>query len=378
VSEIVAHHIFTGEPVRLRWNQEGIITSLDAARSAPPELWMGPGLFDIQVNGYAGVDFQQDNVTASELTHAVLQLRESGCTRFLLTLVSDEWDRLLSRLKHFRKLRAASPLLQRAIAGWHIEGPFLSSEPGFCGAHSPERMLDPKLEQLDELRKIAGDDPLLLTMAPERLDSIPAIAHAVSLGIKVSLGHTDARRKRLEQAVKAGATGFTHLGNGCPSQLSRADNILWRVFETPGLTISLIPDTIHVSPALFRLIHKTIGAENILYVTDAMAAAGAGPGKYKLGPLELEVGTDQIVRLPGSANFAGSALEPLDAVLRAAEMLRCSWRETWRNYSATPAKFIGIDHDLRPGAPADFCLVEFAEPNQIIKLKTFVAGSDAA
>jgi N-acetylglucosamine-6-phosphate deacetylase len=236
-------------------------------------------------------------------------------------------------------------------------------------------MIDPKIEQIDELRKLTGDDPLLLTIAPERLDSIPAIAHAVSLGIKVSLGHTNARRKRLVQALKAGATGFTHLGNGCPRDLDRHDNILWRMFETPGFKVSLIPDAIHVSPALFRLIHKTISAENIFYVTDAMAAAGAGPGTYKLGRLDLQVGADQIVRLPGSPNFAGSALEPIDAILRSAEMLDRSWRETWRNYSEIPAAFMGLDHGLRPNSPADFCLVEFAEPNQIITLKTYVAGS---
>jgi N-acetylglucosamine-6-phosphate deacetylase len=374
VDEIIARDIFTGEPTRLRW-KDGTIQSIEKVRSAPPDLWLAPPLLDLQVNGYAGVDFQQDKLTAKDLVRAVAGLRESGCTRFLLTLITDQWDRMLARLKNLRKLRSASPLLQRVIVGWHIEGPFLSSEPGFCGAHDPALMLDPKIEQIDELRNLTGDEPLLITIAPERLDAIPAIAHAVSLGVKVSVGHTNARRKRLVQAHKAGATGFTHLGNGCPRDLDRHDNILWRMFETSGFKVSLIPDTIHVSPALFRLIHKTIGSENIFYVTDAMSAAGAGPGKYKLGRLELEVGIDQIVRLPGSPNFAGSALEPIDAILRSAEMLDCSWRETWRNYSEIPAAFMGLDHDLRPNSPADFCLIEFAEPNQIITLKTYAAGS---
>jgi N-acetylglucosamine-6-phosphate deacetylase len=292
-------------------------------------------------------------------------------------LITDEWERMLARLTHYRKLRSKSPQLQQAIVGWHIEGPFLSAEPGFCGAHDSKLMADPQIEQIDQLRKLTGNDRLLLTIAPERLDAVATISHAASLGLKVSLGHTNAPRKRLAQALKAGATGFTHLGNGCPKDLDRHDNILWRVFETSGLKVSVIPDTIHVSAALFRLIHKTIGHENIIYVTDAMAAAGAGPGKYKLGRLQLEVGNDQIVRLPGSPNFAGSALEPIDAILRAAEMLHCSWRDIWRNYSEIPAKFIGVDHELKPGVPADFCLIEFAEPNQVLSLKTYVAGECA-
>src|SRR5204863_2163181 len=137
--------------------------------------------------------------------------------------------------------------------------------------------------------------------------------------IKISLGHTNASSELLRQAVEAGAAGFTHLANGCPRELDRHDNILWRVFETPGLTVSLIPDRIHVSPPLFRLIHRTLGQESIYYTTDAMSAAGAPPGKYRLGKMELQVGADQIVRQPGKQLFAGSALRPIDGVFRAAE-----------------------------------------------------------
>src|SRR5947207_1994707 len=185
---------------------------MDHVRSVPADLWLAPPLFDIQINGYAGVDFQQDSVTTKELLHAVNRLRESGCTRFLLTLITDDWDRLMTRLTHYRKLRSKSPQLQQAIVGWHIEGPFLSAEPGFCGAHDPKLMIDPAIEQLEQLRKVTENDPVLLTIAPERIDAVASIAHAVSLGIKVSLGHTNATRKRLAQTLKAGATGFTHLG----------------------------------------------------------------------------------------------------------------------------------------------------------------------
>src|SRR6202008_524727 len=145
---------------------------------------------------------------------------------------------------------------------------------------NPALMRDPAPEHILELRTITGDDPLLLTLAPERAGALPASELAVSRGIKVSLGHSNASAEILEQAVDAGATGFTHLGNGCPRDLDRHDNILWRIFERPELTVSLIPDKIHVSPALFRLVHRTM--DKIFYTTDAMSAAGAGPGKYKL------------------------------------------------------------------------------------------------
>src|SRR5205823_8128399 len=103
-----------------------------------------------------------------------------------------------------------------------------------------------------------GDDLLLLTLSPERPSALNAIALAVSLGIKISLGHTNASAEVLRQAVAAGATGFTHLANGCPRELDRHDNILWRVFDMSGLMVSLIPDQIHVSAPLFRLCHRVL------------------------------------------------------------------------------------------------------------------------
>src|SRR5262249_52232917 len=157
-----------------------------------------------------------------------------------------------------------------------------------------------------ELREITGNDPLLLTLSPERAGALEAIALAKSRGIRISLGHTNASAEVLRQAVKAGATLFTHLGNGCPRELDRHDNILWRVFETAGLTVSLIPDRIHVSGPLFRLVHRVLGGDSIFYTTDAMAAAGAPPGRYRIGALEVEVGADQVVRQPGKPLFAGS------------------------------------------------------------------------
>ena len=372
--ELCARSSTTGQPVRLRW-QGGKIISLEAASEAPPrDLWLVPALVDLQVNGYGGVDFQQDHVSLEDLLAATRKLRAAACTRFLLTLVTDAWPRLMARLRHFRELRSRSAELRAAIAGWHVEGPFLSAEPGFCGAHNPEWMCDPTAAQIHELREATGEDPVLITLAPERREAIAAISLAVSLGIKVSLGHTNAPRKRLLQAIKAGATGFTHLGNGCPRELNRHDNILWRMFETPGLKVSLIPDTLHVSPSLFRLMHRLLGADSIYYVSDAMAAAGAPPGKYQLGRLELEVGEDRIVRFPGGTNFAGSALEPVEGVFHAARMLDCAWQELWPRFSETPARWMGLPHGLSVGWPADFCLLEVIPENQPGELRVYAQG----
>lgn len=375
--EIVARHYATREPVRVAW-RDGIIASVEKAASAPDHCWVAPALVDLQVNGFAGVDFQQDNLTADQLLAAVRGLRAAGCTRFLLTLITDDWPRLLRRLRSLRQLRANSPELQLAIAGWHVEGPFLSAEPGFRGAHDPRWMRDPTPADVKELRAATGNDPVLLTLAPERGGALEAIRLASSLGLKVSLGHTNASTEILQRAVAAGAVAFTHLGNGCPRELDRHDNILWRVLDlarsaehplgkdssqaeqmlgAPSLHVSLIPDGLHVSPALFRLAHRALG-ESIFYVSDAMSAAGSPPGRYKLGALELEVGADQVVRFPGGTNFAGSAVRPVDGVFRAAQMLGCAWQEVWGRFSDAPARLIGLAPALVADASADFCLIE--------------------
>ncbi|MGZ4965176.1 MAG: N-acetylglucosamine-6-phosphate deacetylase, partial [Limisphaerales bacterium] len=160
--------------------------------------------------------------------------------------------------------------------------------------------------------------------------------------------------------------------NGCPRDLDRHDNILWRIFERPELTVSLIPDKIHVSPVLFRLVHRTLN--KIFYTTDAMSAAGAGPGKYKLGAMELEVGEDQVVRLPGKTNFAGSALRPIDGVFRAAEMLAVPWQETWKRAAEAPAKFMGLRNEIAVGQRADFCVVRLTADGRLAEL-SFVCSS---
>ncbi|HEU0011795.1 MAG TPA: N-acetylglucosamine-6-phosphate deacetylase [Verrucomicrobiae bacterium] len=358
----LARHYATGQPVRVAWN-DGVITGVEPAPAAPADApWVAPALVDLQVNGFAGVDFQQDDLTLDQLLIAVRGLRAAGCGRFLLTLITDDWARLLARLRHVRAVRSTCAELRHAIAGWHVEGPFLSTKPGYCGAHDPRWMRDPTEEHIRELRQCTEGDPVLLTLAPERDGALEAMRLGSSLGIKVSLGHTDASLEILQRAVAAGAVAFTHLGNGCPRELDRHDNILWRVFDLlrppgVGLRVSLIPDEIHVSPALFRLAHRELG-DSIFLVSDAMAAAGAPPGRYPLGRLELEVGSDRVVRFPGSSNFAGSALRPDEGVLCATRMLGCGWQKVWNQFSEVPASLMNLPAGLAVGAPANLCLIK--------------------
>jgi N-acetylglucosamine-6-phosphate deacetylase len=359
--EVCARHYSSGQLVRVRW-KGGILSQIEtAAETAAADVWLAPGLIDLQINGFAGIDFQRDGLSPDDLRHATARLRAHGCTQFLFTLITDRWEAMLARLAHVRKLRSQAPELQHSIAGWHVEGPFLSAEPGFCGAHNPAVMMDPTAEHLQQLQAIVGNDRLLLTLAPERRGALEVIQLAVSLGFKVSLGHTNAPAETLRAAYHAGAVGFTHLANGCPQQLDRHDNIIWRGLDSPAFMTSLIPDGIHVSPALFRIVHGTLGRDSIYYTTDAVAPAGAPPGRYTVGAHDVEVGTDQIVRHPGRTNFAGSALTPLTGIERASLMLREPWQSVWDFLSTHPARLMGWRHGLAAGNPANFCLLNASD-----------------
>lgn len=358
---VVGRDLRTGASLRVAW-QRGVITELAASSAPGPEnVWLAPSLVDLQVNGYAGVDFQSDGLGEEDVLRAVRGLRRDGCARFLLTLITDEWKCLMRRLAQLRQLRARSEELRHSILGWHVEGPFLSDQAGYHGAHDPAKMCDPTPELIQELKRVVGEDPCLLTLAPERSGAVEAITCAVSLGIRISLGHTNASAAALAAATTAGASGFTHLGNACPQALDRHDNILLRAMDQSGLRYGLIPDGIHVSPAFFRLAHRAVPDGQIYYTTDAMSAAGAPPGQYRLGTTWLEVGVDGVVRKPGASHFAGSALRPIDGVIRAAVMLSERWQKTWSRFSDHPAQWIGWESGLKVGNPAAFYLVE-AEP----------------
>lgn len=372
MTALCAQHWLTGEVATLHVPEPVAARTCSAPADPPSELWLAPPLFDIQVNGYAGVDFQQGDLTGESFLRAVRGLRAAGCTRFFCTLITDEWSRLLHRLEHLRRLCAEAPELAAAVAGWHMEGPFLSAEPGFCGAHDPAWMVDPSAAAIRELRAVAGEDRVLLTLAPERPGALEAIKLAVALGMRVSLGHTNASAERIREARSAGASGFTHLGNGCPQALDRHDNILWRMLDIEGFTVGVIPDGLHVSPALFRLVHRVLPRESLLYTTDAMAGAGAGPGRFTVGPLEVDVGLDGVSRQPGRTNFAGSALTPTEGVVRAAAMLRVPWQEAWRRFSVVPAQFVSgcgvLGHSPFPACPADGCLVRATGEGRLLEV----------
>ena len=300
------------------------------------------GLFDFQVNGFGGVDFQRDDLSVAQFEHAVAALRRHGTAGIFATLITDGIDALCRRFAALEKLRVASPAAGAAILGYHLEGPWLSPEPGYRGAHPAEPMRAPALADYERLQAAANGRLRLITLAPEWPGSAEFIAAVTRKGVRVSLGHTNATDAQIDEAVAAGARFCTHLGNGCPLQLHRHDNIVQRLLARDELTACFIPDGIHLPRGVLKNFVRAKPAGRVLFTTDAMAGAGAPPGRYTIGPHEIDVGADGVARQPGALNFAGSTLTPDVGVRNVADWLGWPMESAHALWSKAAAEAFGV------------------------------------
>lgn len=302
---------------------------------------LATSLFDLQINGYAGVDFQNPDLTQADLRRAIDAMRAAQTHRILLTLITDEMDALARKFAQVEKYRAADPVLAETICGYHLEGPFMSPEDGYRGAHPGECMRAPDLAVFQRLQDAAGGNIRLLTIAPEWPGSPEFIAAVIAQKVVLSLGHTNASEEQIDEAIRAGATMITHLGNGTPVTLPRHNNVIQRLLARDELTACLIPDGAHLPPFTVRNFFRAKPRGKVLLTTDAMAAAGAPPGRYRIGRLEVE-SRDGFVRAPGSANLAGSCLAPAQGVANAAKWIGIPEAEARAMFSTSVAAHFGI------------------------------------
>ena len=275
------------------------------------------GLVDLQVNGFAGVDFNNCGISAEQLDCALAEIALSGVTTFLPTLITSSKDRMIETLRELDALVSSSRLGQLMVAGYHIEGPFLSPKDGYAGAHDAKYMISANIEFVAALQAATSRPIRLMTVAPEVSGVIELIATLTARGIRVAIGHSAANLLQIQAAVDAGATLSTHLGNGLPHMLHKTDNqIFWQLAQDK-LTAMLIADGIHVPRPALQSMVRAKGLDRVILTTDAVAAAGRASvaGFYTLGETEIELSPDGAVSIPGSSYLAGSAVT-MDKILR--------------------------------------------------------------
>lgn len=264
---------------------------------------------DLQVNGFGGVDFNSDTLTAEGMHEGCRRLREAGAGEILATVITAELDAMCRRLAALVRFREADPLVAEMVSGLHIEGPFLNETPGYVGAHPAEHVEPASPDAMRRLLEAAGGLTKVVTLAPER-DAGSAVTRLLAdEGICVAAGHCDPSLDELRAGIDAGLRMFTHLGNGCPMHLHRHDNIIQRVLSLADqLWICFIADGVHVPfPALGNYL-RCAGTGRSVVVTDAIAAAGLGPGTYTLGDQTVAIGADGVARAPDASHFVGSTV----------------------------------------------------------------------
>jgi N-acetylglucosamine-6-phosphate deacetylase len=274
-----------------------------------------PGLTDLQVNGYAGVDFNDAELTADALDHALAAMHAANVTTCLPTLITADEATLAARLTALDAAVATSRLGPAMVPGFHLEGPFLSPTPGYAGCHPPGAMIAPDPSVLARLTKDLRRPVLLLTLAPERPDALSLIAWAHTQGMVVAMGHTEADYEITTLAAANGVTLSTHLGNALPQPQPKFLNPLMAQLATDRLDASFIADGIHIPRHVLKVLLAAKTPIRSILVTDATAAAAAPPGLYRFAGMTIEHTADGSVRLPNTAALAGSALT-LDRAVR--------------------------------------------------------------
>ncbi len=257
-------------------------------------------------------------------------------TRFLPTLITSPLDtfsacaRTLARTSH------------PAIAGLHMEGPYISPEDGYRGAHDRAFVRGADRDDFRRRQDAAEGRIRLVTLAPEAPGALPLIELLVASRVRVAIGHTGATGAQIADAVSAGATLSTHLGNGCPQVLPRHPNVIWEQLGEDRLVASFIVDGHHLPPATVRSMIRAKTKERSILVTDAIAAAGMPPGRYKLGGQEVELSPSGRVAVPGAPNLAGSALRLDVAIGNTVRFTGLPLEEVVTMASTRPAEYVGI------------------------------------
>jgi len=379
--ELKGISVFTEKPILVRI--EG--TRVSAVIELPPKEAMGeelpyisPGFLDLQVNGFNGIDYCLDNLTEEQIEELVVRLAQSGTTGHAATFVTMPNERLLRNLALVAQTMEKRPMVKAAIAGFHVEGPFISSEDGPRGAHDKKYTRLPDYSLFEEWQRAAGGNIKLITIAPELPGAAEFIKAVVKKGVKVSLGHTAAAQEHIEQAIAAGAVCSTHLGNGSYVMLPRLKNCVWEQLAADSLWAGIICDGFHLPKSVVKVIRRAKGTDKLFMVSDTTLLGGYRPGIYKWGDMDVEVFPDGHLGLANTGMLAGAALLLDWDIARYMEFTGASLKEALSLCTIQPARFLGLDSAeyaaTAPGNPANLTTFFYGPTDKQLRIQQTVCN----
>ena len=368
-------NLATGEAVEISCSD--LIESVEPLLSPPASSdYLSPGWIDLQVNGFAGADYNSPYATPDQIAHSIREMFRTGVTRFFPTVITGSPAGMTAALGNLATVKQQIPE-GPAMEAFHIEGPYISPEDGPRGAHPQQWVRPPDLDEFRRFQDAAQGHIRLVTLSPEWPGAPRFVEAIVRQGVAASIGHTKADADQIAAAVSAGATLSTHLGNAAHQVLPRW-NYIWDQLADNRLAASFIVDGFHLRPSFLNVALRAKGLERSILITDAVMPAACPPGKYRLGEVEVELHDDGSVRLRGATRLAGSALTMNRAIENVIRQAGLSLRDAVSLATRNPARVGRIaarQRGLAPGERADLVRFRFDESTQQIEiLETFLDG----
>ncbi|MEP7354481.1 MAG: amidohydrolase family protein [Acidobacteriota bacterium] len=345
------------------------------AQAQESNLWIAPGFIDLQINGFAGVDYNSPSAAHQEIALSIQAIFSTGVTRFLPTVITGSPEDMLGALRNLHQTRQRGGIFL-AMEGFHVEGPHISPEDGPRGAHPKHCVRPPNFSEFQRWQEATDGNVKLITVAPEWPEAPRYIEQVVQAGSIVSIGHTRASSAQIQAAVSAGATLSTHLGNGADQMLPRHPNYIWEQLAEDRLSASFIVDGLHLPDTFLKVALRAKTVQRSLLVTDAVAPAMCEPGNYMLGEVEVELKPDNRVVLRGGSRLAGSSLRMDAAISNVMRIGNLSLLEAVSMATSNPARLARIGGRQRSFSPGDRAdLVRFAvDKNRLKVIETYLAG----
>ncbi len=340
--------------------------------------FIAPALFDNQINGYIGIEFSKPDLSTNDMLSVVHGLQKKGVATFLPTVITASRQSLVKSFTNLAKARL-NPEVAVSVPGFHLEGPYISPEAGYRGAHSLKDIRLPDWDEFQKLNEIADGKIMQITLAPEVDGAIEFIKNCVKNGVVVSLGHHNANAEQIQRATDAGAKTVTHLGNGCANTINRFNNPLWMQLAEDRLMSSFIVDGFHLLPELVKVFYKAKGCERIILTSDMTMLAGMPPGNYVWDGKEVVLTPEGIIRLPKENVFAGASLPLVVGVGNMMQFSGCGLKEAINMATKNPAVLYNFADRgvLEAGKRADIILFDL-EDSKLNIVKTIVSGKEVS
>lgn len=367
------------KPVSIKIKDGKIVSiqHLDRLADESKSYFIAPGLIDNQVNGYGGVSFTFGGaeLTADGIKKATRGLWTKGVTSYFPTLTTNSRETLLRNFAVLAKTKDDTELLG-SIPGFHLEGPYISPIDGFRGAHPLKYVHQPDWNEFMTFYEASGRNILTVTVAPELDGAMEFIRNCTDMGITVALGHHNASKEIVDEAVLNGAKTCTHLGNGCANMINRHENPLWPQLANDQLMVGLICDGFHLRDEEIKTFYQVKGTDRTIITSDVTNFAGLEPGKYINEDGDtIELTKEGMLRYPAQNVLYGSASPINRGVDHIMEVTGCSLGDAIQMASTNPAKLYGLSDrgEIATGKRADLILFTIGD-RELNIVKTYVNG----